>query len=618
MVKQFMRKRTKRVSCKKRYRVERKIRQHNKKKRRLAKKNPQKKGAPKDPGIPNSLPFKDKILQEAQRRKEMEEELKQKRKEELKQKRKEERSKQLMERRGLSDLTNDVAKRTKEFEEREAAKKEVTVSTLDSRQFKPFYREFHKVVEAADVILEVLDARDPLGSRCPQVEKAVLDAGPNKRLVLVLNKIDLIPTQNLNSWLKYLRNEFPTIPFKASTQAQKDRLSRRRIRHFVKDDMPSLTPCFGAELLMKLLGNYCRSKDIRTSIRVGVVGFPNVGKSSIVNSLKRSRACNVGATPGVTRKMQEVQLDKHIVLLDSPGVVLAQKTKDEAGAALRNAVKVESLNDAIPAVEAVLRRTDAKQLMLYYRIPQFGDTKEFLALLAKRFGRLKKQGIPDVEAAAKNLIKDWTTGKIKYYTLPPENAEQSVHVSAEIVSMMASEFDVESLESLEKEQITNLQNTMPVGMVDAIKIEGCGFTEGTTEGLKLPLEQEVISEQPATASGEEADVDIPMDDVSDQVSDVLGVVDQVKVDLKAKRTRRKTTPSKKTKMAILEGIGMKPQESSIPGNLALNKVNKQALKKLKKRQKRNEKLVDKLSDNLLASFNIQSSNEDYDFQTDFR
>lgn len=61
------------------------------------------------------------------------------------------------------------------------------------------------------------------------------------------------------------------------------------------------SPCVGADLLMSMLANYCRNKGIKTSIRVGIVGIPNVGKSSIINSLIRGRACNVGCTPGVTR-----------------------------------------------------------------------------------------------------------------------------------------------------------------------------------------------------------------------------------------------------------------------------------------------------------------------------
>eukprot|EP00118_Oscarella_pearsei_P012276 m.89450 g.89450 ORF g.89450 m.89450 type:complete len:146 (+) comp36607_c0_seq36:937-1374(+) len=89
---------------------------------------------------------------------------------------------------------------------------------------KAYYREFKKVVDAADVVLEVLDARDPLGCRCLQVEEAVLTAGSRKRLVLVLNKIDLVPAGNVEVWLKHLRNEFPTVAFKASTQSQRQHL----------------------------------------------------------------------------------------------------------------------------------------------------------------------------------------------------------------------------------------------------------------------------------------------------------------------------------------------------------------------------------------------------------
>ena len=67
------------------------------------------------------------------------------------------------------------------------------------------------------------------------------------------------------------------------------------------EDLLQSSHCLGADILMKLLGNYCRNKDVKTVIRVGVVGFPNTGKSSIINSLKRSKTCNVGSTPGVTR-----------------------------------------------------------------------------------------------------------------------------------------------------------------------------------------------------------------------------------------------------------------------------------------------------------------------------
>ena len=91
------------------------------------------------------------------------------------------------------------------------------------------------------------------------------------------------------------------------------------------DKMTNLSTAVGTENLLNILKNYSRvDKDAKAKglITVGVIGFPNVGKSSLINSLKRSKAAATGNTPGVTKQMQEIQLDKNIVLLDSPGVVL--------------------------------------------------------------------------------------------------------------------------------------------------------------------------------------------------------------------------------------------------------------------------------------------------------
>ncbi|XP_036414986.1 guanine nucleotide-binding protein-like 3-like protein [Colossoma macropomum] len=533
-------------------------------------------GGRRDPGLPNVRAFKEHHQKQ--------DELRQKRLEEQQERQKLSRERELMKRRSLDSFQKDIQQRQRGFDKREIEmqnlEKHVNFENENSR--KAYYREFKKVIEAADVILEVLDARDPLGCRCPQVEQAVVQSGTNKKVVLVLNKIDLVPKDIVEKWIKYLRNEFPTVAFKASTQQQNKNLKRSHVP--VTQATPELlgsSACVGAECLMKLLGNYCRSQDIKTTITVGVVGFPNVGKSSLINSLKRARACSVGATPGVTKCLQEVHLDKHIKLLDCPGIVMATSTSD-AAMILRNCVKIEQLVDPVPAIEAILRRCSKKQIMEHYGVPDFHTALEFLALLARRQGKLRKGGLPDIDKAAKSVLMDWTGGRISYFTHPPETHTLPTHVSAEIVAEMGKEFDWDELEKGNQETLAECNSVdMEIGF--------CMATLGVTQaGQEEPTELELEVEEETDAQEINESMDADQDPEFGRMT------------VELKETRTKSGGAVETQapkpVDLREILDVDPLQQ---GQALLA-----ASKKRKKQQKRADKLATKLSDSLTSAMNF--------------
>lgn len=180
-------------------------------------------------------------------------------------------------------------------------------------------------------------------------------------------------------------------------------------------------------------------------------------------TLKRSRAVGVSPRPGFTTSMQEVVLDRNLRLVDSPGVVF-DDTENVNGAEcmLRNCVDADSVEDPIPAVEALLKRCSTESLMMTYAIPNFpkGNVMVFLAMIAKRNGRVLKGGIPDKIQAARSVLKDWNTGKIPFYTRPPTEEEyratkSTVENDAQIVSSFSKAFDVNTMDN---EVLGSLEN----------------------------------------------------------------------------------------------------------------------------------------------------------------
>lgn len=292
---------------------------------------------------------------------------------------------------------------------------------------RTFNRLIKKIFETADILLEVLDARDPMGCRSVQLEREFISKYPEKKLILILNKIDLVPLEVVNKWKRLLSNEYPTIPFKANLQNQRRNLSSGKVfsksfetRQDLVNEIAQSTKAVGTDKLLELLKNYSRYQgtNVKSAITVGVIGMPNVGKSSLINSLLRRKAAGVSSLPGHTKVLKEVELDSKVTVIDCPGIIISNE--DETTLLLRNVIKTEDVQDLQKAVQVILQRIDKEFLLRFYKVADFYNFKEFLVNVGKAKGKFKKGGVIDLNLTARMVIQDWNAGKLKYYVHPPE------------------------------------------------------------------------------------------------------------------------------------------------------------------------------------------------------
>ena len=251
--------------------------------------------------------------------------------------------------------------------------------------------EFRKAVDKADVVVEVLDARDPPSFRMPQVEEKIKQMG--KGLVLAINKIDLVPQRVYVGRTKYFEQQGYHATYVSATK----RMGTRILRTVIKKAAPD------------------PNKD---TIYVAIVGYPNVGKSTIINVLRGRHGAPTGSLPGVTRYAQEFRLGQKIRVLDTPGVYPIEDIDEMV---YKGAISPEELSDPVPhAIKLIerLRELDPNVIKKHYKVDH-PDPEKALELIAKRRGLLLKGGEPNVEEAARLVIRDRHRGKIVVRREPP-------------------------------------------------------------------------------------------------------------------------------------------------------------------------------------------------------
>jgi len=263
---------------------------------------------------------------------------------------------------------------------------------------KPYWKTIETIINKADIILEIIDARLPEISRNVNLEEMIEKHG--KKKIFIVNKSDLVSKEVVEKVTKELNDISPAI-FVSSTNKLGFKLLRSKI--------------------YQLAYEINKTKDSKESkykskIVVGVVGYPNVGKSSVINALAFSKKAPVSAKAGTTHGEQKINITEKIQVLDSPGVipVLEQDEIRHGLIGARNPNKINNLERLAETIIAMFLKHNKKAMEDFYKIKiESTETYEILLEIGRKKGHLKKGGEVEENRTSTAIIDDWQKGKLK-------------------------------------------------------------------------------------------------------------------------------------------------------------------------------------------------------------
>ncbi|KAI0552605.1 hypothetical protein F4679DRAFT_73623 [Xylaria curta] len=334
------------------------------------------------------------------------------------------------------------------------------------------WRQLWRVIERSDLVVQIVDARNPLMFRSEDLENYVKDVDPSKKNLLLVNKADMMTTTQRKAWSKYFNEKRIAYRFFSASLAKELNEARElepeeplhgessnpktRQRHqpendedaseeeasdeetneasgaslsqIAEDDTRILTV---EELEDIFLQQAHDPDDPDKKLEIGLVGYPNVGKSSTINALIGAKKVSVSSTPGKTKHFQTIHLSEKVILCDCPGLVFPNFATTKADLVCNGVLPIDQLREFTGPAALITHRIPQPFLEAIYGIHiktrplEEGGTgiptaSEFLAAYAKARG-FKTQGVgqPDESRAARVVLKDYVNGKLLYVEPPP-------------------------------------------------------------------------------------------------------------------------------------------------------------------------------------------------------
>ncbi|KAH6892082.1 hypothetical protein B0T10DRAFT_482963 [Thelonectria olida] len=338
------------------------------------------------------------------------------------------------------------------------------------------WRQLWRVIERSDLIVQIVDARNPLLFRSEDLEIYVKTVNPKKENLLLINKADMMTPMQRRAWAKHLREAGISYKF-FSAQLAKELIEARDLNSESDEETPagpsapaepveeqntkeedtegaSLeagptqeaqasssqpeedTQILTVEELEDIFLQYAPTDpESGQKLQVGLVGYPNVGKSSTINALIGAKKVSVSSTPGKTKHFQTIHLSERVILCDCPGLVFPNFATTKADLVCNGILPIDQLREFTGPVGLITQRVPQPFLEAIYGIHiktrplEEGGTgvptaSEFLRAYARARG-FQTQGLgqPDESRAARYILKDYVNGKLLFVSPPPGAVE---------------------------------------------------------------------------------------------------------------------------------------------------------------------------------------------------
>lgn len=259
-------------------------------------------------------------------------------------------------------------------------------------------RQIIEDLKLIDVVVEVLDARIPVSSHNPDLDGII----KNKKKIVLLNKSDLAEEKENLRWVEYFKNKNVKAVIVDSNSGKGIEQSIKAIKEIMNDELQK---------------QIAKGK-IGKTIRIMILGIPNVGKSSYINRATKKVSAKVGNRPGVTVQKQWIKLDKQIEMLDTPGVLWPKFQTDEI-----------ALNLAFTGTikDDIMERTEIAYYLLKYLLANYRtnllerykledsnyeeDVAGLMEIIGQKRGAIVSGGKVDLEKVSRIILDDFRTGK---------------------------------------------------------------------------------------------------------------------------------------------------------------------------------------------------------------